>query len=387
MIPRLLTTTIQEIKKYFPIVYLGGPRQSGKTTLLKHLFPDMPYASLENPDVRLLAERDPRRFLDAFSSGAILDEAQRVPDLFSYLQGIVDANKNLRFILSGSQNFLLMEKITQSLAGRVGILTLLPFSLDELPAAVSSTMDPEKWAWQGGYPAIYDRQAPPGLVFPNYVETYLQRDVRQMRQVGDLARFDRFLRLCAGRAGQLLNMSALANDADISVNTAKDWLSILEASYVLFFLQPYHENYNKRLVKTPKIYFFDTGLLCYLLGIHALEQLNTHFAYGNILENMLIAELYKKRTHRGARAPFWFWRDNHGNEVDLIIEDAGALRAVELKAAKTFNTRLFQGLSRWQKTSGQSAGQSAVVYLGNQRFQTDHGTLLPWTEAIFDPNF
>lgn len=382
MIPRLLANRVSDLHQYFPIVYLGGPRQSGKTTLLMHLYPEMPYASLENPDTRLVAERDPRRFLSSFPNGAILDEAQRVPELFSYLQGYVDGNKNLRFILSGSQNFLLMEKITQSLAGRVGILTLMPFGLEELPEGLSAEMGPEQWAWQGGYPVIYDRQTPPDLVFPNYIETYLQRDVRQIRQVGDLNQFDRFIRLCAGRAGQMVNLSALANDADISVNTAKSWLSILETSYILYFIQPYHQNYNKRLIKSPKLYFFDSGLLCYLLGINAIEQVNTHYAYGSIIENMVISELYKKRSHRGERPRFWFWRDSNGNEVDLLIEENGTIKPIEIKSARTFNTRLFSGLAWWHNTSGQSPENASVIYLGDQHFQTEHGALLPWKRAL-----
>lgn len=386
MIPRLLSDHIHNLRQYFPVIYLGGPRQSGKTTLLRNLYPEYPYASLESPDTRLLAEQDPRRFLGSFPDGAILDEAQRVPELFSYLQGLVDENKNLRFILSGSQNFLLMEKITQSLAGRVGILTLLPFGLEELPGDFLENMSPEKWAWQGGYPVLYDRLAPPELVFPNYIETYLERDVRQMRNVGDLNHFARFLRLCAGRAGQVLNISSLANDADVSVNTAKSWLSILEASYVLFFLQPYHNNFNKRLIKSPKIYFSDTGLLCFLLGISALQQLDTHYHYGSIIENMMIAELYKKRSHRGERPPFWFWRDSNGNEVDLLIEEKGVLKAIELKASRTFNTRLLSGLAWWQKTTKQPPGQSFLLYLGNQGFQTEYGTLMPWKEAFLNSN-
>ncbi|MCB9267880.1 MAG: DUF4143 domain-containing protein [Lewinellaceae bacterium] len=308
--------------------------------------------------------------------------SHRVPALFSYLQGMVDEDKNLRFILSGSQNFLLMEKITQSLAGRVGILTLLPFGLEELPTEFSHDMPPEKWAWQGGYPALYDRLTPPPLFFPNYVETYLQRDVRQMRQVDDLNHFARFLRLCAGRAGQVLNISSLANDADVSVNTAKAWLSVLEASYIVFFLQPYHKNFNKRLIKSPKLYFFDTGLLCHLLGINSLEQLNIHYHYGNIMENMMITDLYKKRSHRGERPQFWFWRDSNGNEVGLLIEEAGILKAIELKAAKTFNTRLLSGLKWWQKTTGQAPEHSSLIYLGNQRFQTENGALIPWRETF-----
>lgn len=378
MIPRLLAYSVRELEKFFPVIYVGGPRQSGKTTLLQHLYPDLPYASLENPGTRLLAEEDPERFLASFPKGAVLDEAQRAPELFSYLQGVVDRNQSLRFILSGSQNFLMMEKITQSLAGRVGILTLLPFSLEELPDETGAALSPEKWAWQGGYPVLYNRGTPPHLVFPNYLETYLQRDVRLLQNIGDLNQFNRFMGLCAGRAGQVVNLSILAKDADISVNTAKSWLSVLEASYILFFIQPYHENFNKRLIKAPKMYFFDSGLLSYLLGITKEEQLHTHYFFGNIIENMLLSEMYKRRSHRGKRPRFWFWRDSNGNEVDLLIEEGGQLQAVEFKASKTFNTRLFSGLAWWQKTTGFSAEQSFAIYLGEQEFLTRNGKLIPW---------
>lgn len=243
-------------------------------------------------------------------------------------------------------------------------------------------MTPEKWAWQGGYPVLYDRGTPPQLVFPNYIETYLQRDVRQIRNIGNLNQFTRFLKLCAGRAGQVLNISSLAKDADISVNTAKAWLSVLEASYIIFFLQPYYKNFSKRLIKSPKTYFFDTGLLCYLLGITSIEQLDSHYLYGNIMENMLMTELYKKRSNRGERPQFWFWRDSNGNEVDLLIEENGQLKVIEIKSSKTFNTRLLSGLTWWRKTTGYSTEHNYLIYLGDQKVETDSGVLLPWKAAL-----
>lgn len=380
MIPRLLTSSVVELFKFFSVVYVGGPRQAGKTTLLRDLYPNLPYSNLENPDTRSLAENDPRRYLTNFPSGAILDEVQRVPHLFSYLQGLVDENKEKRFILSGSQNFLLMKQITQSLAGRVGILKLFPLSWEELPVESRSVFSPEEWAWRGGYPALYDKQVSPKLLFPNYIETYLQRDIRQLQEIGDLSRFNRFLRLCAGRSGQLLNLSLLARDADIAVNTAKAWLSVLEASYLIFLLQPYHANFNKRYIKSPKLYFHDTGLLCHLLGINKLEQLDTHFHYGNIMENMVIAELYKQRTHRGERPQFWFWRDSNDNEVDLIMEEGGMLKTFEIKASKTINTRHFKGLAWWQKNSHTPPENCAVIYMGDEAHLTEYGRLIPWKQ-------
>ena len=382
MIPRWLMDSGEEFYRYFPAIYVGGPRQSGKTTLLRDTFPLLPYANLEDPDVRMFAETDPRGFLASFPAGAILDEAQRVPSLFSYLQHVLDSTPQLRFVLSGSQNFLLMEKITQSLAGRVGILNLLPLGFEELPAETRAGLSALQWAWQGGFPVLYDRGAPPRLVFPNYVETYLQRDVRLLKNVGDLGRFNRFVRLAAGRSGQLLEVSSLARDADISVNTAKSWLSILEASYLILFLQPYFEQYNKRLIKSPKLYFTDTGLLCYLLNITSPEELRTHYFYGNIMETMLLMEYYKRYTHRGERPRFWFWRDSNGNEIDLLIEGKGGLRAVEFKASQTFNSRHFSALAWWQKVSGMPPESCSVAYLGEQEFQTGYGALTPWHRAL-----
>lgn len=380
-IPRLIADTIRQTHQWYPIVYLGGPRQSGKTTLLRHLFPDLPYVSLEDPDTRLLAEEDPRRFLRAFSAGAILDEAQRVPALFSYLQTQVDGDPALRFVLSGSQNFLLMEKISQSLAGRVGILNLFPFSWPEI-SALGEKPDIETFAWRGGYPALFDKKTPQEVFFNNYLQTYLERDVRSLKNVVDLSQFARFLRLCAGRVGQPLNMSALANDTGVAVNTVKAWISVLEASYLIFLLAPYHVNFNKRITKSPKMYFFDTGLLCHLLGLAAPQQLETHYYLGQIVENTVIAELWKKRTNAGKRPVFWFWQDSKNNEVDLLIEEGGEVRAVEIKASQTFNTRLFAGLNHWQKLSHAPAERCFLVYAGTQRAERESGLLLPWRDAI-----
>lgn len=382
MIARTIASTLPEIQRYYPIVYLGGPRQSGKTTLLRQLRPDLPYANLEDPEIRLLAEQDPRRFLRNFPAGGILDEAQRVPHLFSYLQVLVDEDRTLRFILSGSQNFLLMEKITQSLAGRVGILHLLPLAWSELESAQLQPDTLEAFAWQGGYPALYDPGTPQDIFFSNYVQTYLERDVRSLKNIGDLSLFNRFLRLCAGRVGQPLNLSNLANDTGLSVNTIKAWMSVLEASYLIFYLPPYFDNFNKRTIKTPKFYFCDTGLLCYLLGVSSAQQLESHHYLGNIIENAVIAELYKKRIHTGKKPAFWFWRDQHNNEVDLLIEENGRLQAIEIKASQTFNTRLMSGLIKWQQISGHPAEQNVLVYAGAQSAQLEQGRLLPWRAAL-----
>lgn len=380
-VQREITKMIRQTHDWYPIIYLGGPRQSGKTTLLKNLFPELPYASLEDPDVRLIAEEDPRRFLNSFPEGGILDEAQRVPHLFSYLQTLVDAKKSLRFVLSGSQNFLLMEKISQSLAGRVGILNLLPFAYPEI-ATTTDIPDHESFVWRGGYPALFEKNVPQDVFFNNYLQTYLERDVRLLKNVGDLSQFARFMRLCAGRTGQPLNMSTLATDTGVSVNTVKAWLSVLEASYLVFFLQPYHSNLNKRITKSPKLYFFDTGLLCYLLGISAAAQLDTHHYFGNIFENAIILELYKKRINQGKRPTFWFWQDQHNNEVDLLIEENGTLTAVEIKSSQTYNTRLVSGLKKWQDLTGTPAERQFLVFAGTQNLLLETGRLIPWREAI-----
>lgn len=382
MISRQVTTALRELERYYPIIYLGGPRQAGKTTLLKSLYPDLPYANLEDPELRLLAEQDPRRFLKDFPKGAVLDEAQRVPLLFSYLQVMVDADKQLRFILSGSQNFLLMENITQSLAGRVGILNLFPFCYGEMEGTPFLPSDLEHLVWLGGFPGLHEKQVPPSVFFNNYIQTYLERDVRLLKNVGDLTVFNRFLRLCAGRVGQPLNLSSLATDLSLSVNTVKSWFSVLEASYMIFYLPPYHKNFNKRIIKTPKFYFFDTGLVCHLLAIGSTAQLETHPAFGNIVENAIIADLYKKRSHEGKRPVFWFWQDQHGNEVDLLIEGEGDVKAVEIKSSQTFNTRLMSGLSKWLQLSGNQPKQNYLVYAGSQTMRLEAGQLLSWQTAL-----
>ncbi|MEQ1746836.1 MAG: ATP-binding protein [Saprospiraceae bacterium] len=381
-VARSITETIHSFRGWFPVIYLGGPRQSGKTTLLRHLLPDLPYASLEDADTRLRADEDPRRFLNSFPNGAILDEAQRVPLLFNYLQGLVDSDKNRRFVLSGSQNYLLMESITQSLAGRVGILNLLPFSMAEIEQRQPiATL--EYFAWRGGYPALFDdHSVPANVFFDSYIQTYIERDVRLLKNVGDLSAFGKFMRLCAGRVGQPLNLTSLATDSGIAPNTAKAWLSVLEASYLIFMLPPYFENFNKRIIKAPKLYFFDTGLLCHLLGISSPAHLETHHYFGNIVENALLVELYKKRTNAGKRPAFWFWQDQQGNEIDLVIQENGSLYAIEFKSSQTYNTRLSAGLKRWQSLTGASTDQLFLVYAGIMEGERDFGMLLPWRKAL-----
>lgn len=379
-VEREITATLLKHRQWFPVIYLGGPRQSGKTTLLKKLLPGTPYTSLETPEDRLLAEEDPRKFLNRFPQGGILDEAQRVPHLFNYLQGIVDDDKSKQFFISGSQNYLLMESVTQSLAGRVGILNLYPFSCRERNKL--ETQDLETFVFKGGYPALYDRQTPPAIFFNNYIQTYLERDVRLLKNLGDLSLFARFMKLCAGRVGQPLNLSTLAADLGIAVNSVKSWLSVLEASYMIFFLQPYFSNFNKRIIKAPKMYFFDTGLLSFLLGIANAKELDGHYYFGNMVENAIIAELYKKRTNQGQRPRFWYFRDQSGNEVDLLIEEEGRLKAVEIKSGQTYNSRFSSGLKYWRQLTNANTKDLFLVYAGEMEGVLESGQLLPWRWAM-----
>jgi uncharacterized protein len=380
MISRRIESYLKSVYSFFPVLFLTGPRQSGKTTLAKALFSNLPYVLLELPDQQRLAREDPRSFLMKYAKGAILDEVQHVPELFSYIQGIVDEDRDVRFVLTGSQNFLLNEKITQSLAGRAGIVTLLPLSLQELSDRIPKTLY-EEWIVRGFYPELYNRNVPPELFYPAYVQTYLERDVRSLQNVGNLAQFNLFLKLCAGRVGQVLNLSTLAADAGVSVNTSKAWLSVLEASYIVFRLQPYYKNFNKRLVKSPKLYFNDTGLACHLLGIEREAQLSTHYAIGALFENFVIAECYKQRLARGKREGLYYWKDNKGMEVDLMVEDGETLKAYEIKSGRTANTSYFKNLVYWDKLSG-SKIKSTVIYGGDISQTTPGGMLKSWKELV-----
>ena len=380
MIKRALEEKILQLAEKFPVVSVTGPRQSGKTTLIKSLFPGYRYESLEEPDIRLVAESDPRRFLES-DTKIIIDEIQRVPQLFSYIQTITDNKKiNGQFIISGSQSFLLNQHISQSLAGRVAILNLLPLSLSELVNHGISIDPYEKLIFKGFYPRLYDQEIDPGDFFPNYIQTYIERDVRMLQNVHNLTLFVRFLKLCAGRTGQLLNLNSLANDCGISVNTAKSWISVLETSFIIFLLQPHYRNFNKRIVKTPKLYFFDTGLACSLLEIRAENQLSTHYLRGSLFENLILAELIKKRFNRGLRNNCFFWRDNKGVEIDCIIENGNKLIPLEIKSAATYNKDFFKNLNYWNKLSENSIENSFLIYGGDSSIDTKEGKLLRWSD-------
>lgn len=365
----------------YPIIALTGPRQSGKTTFLKTILPNFKYVSLENPDNRNFAETDPNGFLKEYSSYVIFDEIQRVPALFSYIQTIADEGGIMgRFILSGSQNFHLLRNITQSLAGRVAILKLFPFDFQELKGSDLLNTDYLENLVKGFYPAIYDREIPSSTFYSNYVQTYVQRDVSEMISIRDIRMFQNFLGLCASRAGQLLNMNSMANECGISQPTAKSWISILENSYVVFTLQPFHNNFSKRIVKTPKLYFYDTGLLCFLLKIKSAEQLITHPFKGSLFENFMIAEYVKRMYHKGEVQDIYFWRDSAGHEVDLIIHEGKTTAAIEFKATQTIMSDLFKGIKYFDELSKIKNISKSLVYAGNEFQKRTFAEVVPWMD-------
>lgn len=375
MIERTLTTKLVTLAQKFQVITLTGPRQSGKTTLVRVAFPNLPYVSLEEPDIRQIALTDARGFLANYPNGVILDEIQNTPDLFSYIQRLVDENRKVQYVLTGSSNFLLMEKISQTLAGRTAVLHLLPFSFAELELGEEQY---EKLIFKGQYPRIYDRDIAPTDFYPSYIQTYVEKDVRLMKNIGDINAFIQFIRLCAGRIGQLLNYASLASDAGVSPNTAKAWLSILESSYILYRLQPYHRNFNKRLVKSPKLYFYDTGIACSLLGIREESQINLHYLKGALFENLIINEFIKRNFHRGENRQLYFWQNNHGKEIDCLLVDGESITPVEIKSGKTISTNYFDNLQYWRQLASLSENQGYVVYGGEQSMQTSGGALISW---------
>jgi predicted AAA+ superfamily ATPase len=371
-IQRHASEKLLQLCQQFKAVAVVGPRQSGKTTLVRACFPEKPYVSLENPQPRSFAIEDPVQFLRQFPQGAILDEIQRVPELFSYLQQILDENPQRgQFILSGSNNFLLLETITQTLAGRVAYLDLLPFSLSELRQIPDSTIDLNTCLLRGAYPEIWTEKIIPSDWFSAYVRTYIERDVRLIRNIENLYVFEKLLSLCAGRVGQLLNFSQLANEVGVDLKTVKSWLGILQSSYIIYLLPPFFKNFNKRIVKTPKLYFYDTGLVSYLLGIRRPEELSFHPFKGAIFENLMVLEFLKARFNRGERSNLFFWRDGAGNEVDLLIDRGLSQQAIEIKSGETIKSDFFKGLLFWGKLSGQSGG--VVVYGGDAEQERSNG--------------
>lgn len=334
--------------------------------------------SLEDPETRLMAEQDPRGFLTQ-GKRMIIDEIQRLPDLFSYIQTLTDlSGLTGQFIISGSQSFLLNQKISQSLAGRVANLFLFPFGLYELPSATKEFPELDNQLYTGLYPRIYDQQIDPLDFYPNYLETYIQRDVRLLQNIKDLNQFVRFMKLCAGRTGQLLNLSSLAQDTGVSVNTAKAWISVLEASFIIFLLQPHYKNFNKRLVKMPKLYFYDTGLTCSLLGLQSADQLRTHYLRGGIFESFVIAELTKHQMHQGRRPALYFWRDHKGKEIDCLIEQPNKMIPVEIKVSQTWSAGFSDHLRYWRKLTNTPDSQDFIVYGGEKNQSFQYTELLSW---------
>jgi len=388
MIERTLESHLLELASRYPVLTLTGPRQSGKTTLTRMAFPKKAYVSLENPAQREFATEDPVGFLARYPEGAIFDEVQRVPALASYLQGLVDEDPRPgRFVLTGSQNLALMDAVSQSLAGRTALVELLPLSLAEVRRFPQPPVDLWANVWTGGYPRIHQHSLPPGEWLADYTATYVERDVRQLIQVGDLLLFQKFLRLCAGRTGQLLNVSSLAGDCAISPPTARAWLSVLEASYIAFRLPPLHANLNKRLIKTPKLFFYDSGLAASLLGIERPEQLETHPLRGALFETWVVSEILKQHRHRGRRPRLYLYQERGRLEIDLVVEQADRISLVEIKSGSTPSAKYFSAFSRFSerlKASGGSApwriGERIVVYGGEETQERSQGTLLSWRQ-------
>lgn len=378
MIKREAEKQLTVLASQFKAVAVVGPRQSGKTTLVKYVFSDKAYVNFENPDIRRYALEDPRGFLANYSNGAVFDEVQRVPEIFSYLQQILDDSPvNGLFILTGSNNFLLQENISQSLAGRVGYLNLLPLTLKEINEKECTV---NQHIFKGAYPSLYNTSTDPTLWYANYIRTYIERDVRLIKNITNLITFERFLRLCAGRIGQLLNMNSLASETGVDNKTVHAWIGVLETSFVLFRLQPYHKNFNKRIVKMPKLYFYDTGLASALLGIQNSNQIDLHPFRGALFENMIVVDMLKTRFNKAKNSNLYFWRDSMGNEIDLLLDNGSTLTPIEIKSGQTVTSNYFKGLLYWNKIAQQNGGY--VVYGGNiSQKRSNDITVIPYHAA------
>ncbi len=388
MISRNITALLLKLAGQYPVMTLTGPRQSGKTTLAKALFPDKPYVTLEDPDVRRFATGDPRGFLAQYSGGAIFDEIQRAPELTSYLQGMVDANRKPgQFILTGSQQFELMTQVTQSLAGRTGLLRLLPLTLAEVQRFNKKAVTPDLAGTllKGFYPRIHDQKLDPSQALADYFSTYVERDLRQLAAVQDLQRFERFVRLCAGRSGQLLNLGSLGNDAGVSQPTARAWINLLQTSFIVYLLPPWHTNTGKRLVKSPKLYFYDVGLACWLLGLRTAAQVSRDPLWGSLFENFIVLEAMKDRLNAGESAELYFYRDSEGNEVDLLLPVGGKLYAIEIKAGATVNPDYFKGLKTFATHHPQAIADGNVVYGGTQNQARSDWPVYSWQQLLLKP--
>lgn len=381
MINREAEKFLRYIARQFRSVAVVGPRQSGKTTLVQKVFSRKQYVSLENPDERALATHDPRAFLNRFKNGAIIDEAQRVPELFSYLQQILDKNKkDGLFILTGSNNFLMQQSISQTLAGRIGYLDLLPLTFHEIASLKKKNFSIEELIWTGFYPEIFDRERNPAQWYSAYIRTYVERDVKQLKNIESTILFNRFLQLCAGRIGQQLNVASISNECGIDVKTVQSWLSILQSSYIVFLLPPHFKNFNKRIVKTPKLYFYDTGLACSLLGIRQMKEIqNSHFK-GALFENFVILELLKRKQNKGSQTSFYYWRDNKGVEIDLLLDTGRQLVPIEIKSAKTFQEEYLRNIRLWNDYSGNQGG--ILLFDGDETYKLSNKIkIAKWNEV------
>lgn len=381
MFQRTLESKLLDLQTQFPVLALFGPRQSGKTTLARTLFPEHRYVNLEAFEEQEFAAEDPRGFLQRFQGdkGVILDEIQKTPTLLSYIQIEVDKEDSVgKFVLTGSQNILLNHHVNQTLAGRVALLTLLPFSIEELRKEGQLPSTPQEAVFKGFYPRIYHHAADPVVFAESYIRTYVERDVRDIQQVTSLLEFQKFMRLCAARIGQLLDLTALSRDAGLSLATVKAWLSVLEASYIIFLLQPHHVNFNKRLVKMPKLYFYDTALACNLLRLTHPDDVYDHYLRGALFESMILSDFLKKRYHRGLPPNVYFWRDKLGVEIDCLLEEGASLAPIEIKSSATIQTDMFDNLSKWRSWAGKEAPPGTVIYGGEEEQSRAIGRILSW---------
>lgn len=382
IIERSIKSKLLQLLKSFPVVTLTGCRQCGKSTLLKHLLPDYTYISLEDLDLRQIAKEDPRHFISIYSQKVIIDEIQQVPELPSYLQTHIDSvNESGMYVLTGSHNLLLMQSISQSLAGRTALLSLAPFSVAELRSENLVPQTTNEMLFKGSFPRIYDKQIEATDFYPSYIKIYIDRDVRILRNINDYSAFTRFLKLCAGRCTQILNVTTLAEDAGITRKTAEAWLSVLEASYIIYLLKPYYKNFGKRIIKNPKMYFYDTGLVSSLLGITSAEQIENFYMRGALFENFVVSELLKRRLFAGKTDELYFWRDSNGIEIDVIEEDNLEIKAYEIKASETMNTAFFSNIKKVKELTDLKAENTAVIYSGKSLPATkESGAYICWKE-------
>jgi hypothetical protein len=383
-IKRTIQKQVLKLAKKFPVVLITGPRQSGKTTLSKMTFPNYVYYNLEDPSVLSVIKNDPKEILQNSKIGIIIDEAQKFPEIFSYIQVFVDEHKERgKIILTGSENLALSERISQSLAGRVVTFTLLPFSINELKKTKFSNLGLNEYILKGFYPAKLVENIDTNIYYSNYIANYIERDVRQLKNIGDLSLFSRFLQLLAGNVGQMLNLESIANDIGIDRKTALSWLSILEASYIVFLLAPYYKNWGKRLTKRSKLYFYDNGIVSYLLGIKQLKEVDVHFARGALFENLIISELYKEKFNNYYAANFWFWRDNNAVEVDLLIDKGTSLLPIEIKVSQTFNISFLRNINLFKSYVNNSNIYPYIVYAGKEEFSLNGSEVIKWNDLKY----